>query len=84
MASSFSLNCSRKKKKVWLDYFLILQGEFFFANKPKGVRTGSAVRTDFWETTTSEGWMREFSTVMSRRGSAFLLCDGEESTRTNN
>lgn len=36
---------------------------------PMGVRTGSAVSTGRWETTTSEGWMRGLSSVVRRRGS---------------
>lgn len=36
---------------------------------PMGVRTGSAVSTGRWETTTSEGWMRGPSSVVRRRGS---------------
>jgi hypothetical protein len=36
---------------------------------PIGVRTGSAVSTGRWETTTSEGWTRGLSSVVRRRGS---------------
>lgn len=36
---------------------------------PRGVRTGSAVSTGRWETTTSEGWMRGLSSVVRRSGS---------------
>jgi len=36
---------------------------------PIGVRTGCAVSTGRWETTTSEGWMRGLSSVVRRSGS---------------
>nr|CAD7570030.1 unnamed protein product [Timema californicum] len=48
---------------------------------PIGVSTGSAVRTGRCDTTTSEGWIRELSSVVSRRGSTRRRWEGDDNNR---
>lgn len=42
-----------------------------------GVRTGSAVNTGLWDTVTSEGSIKAFSSVVKRKGSLLLWSEGE-------